>query len=314
MGMDTIHCRPGERDVRRASVARRATPVLGALLLFAAPAVAQRLELPPIVDPASAESHVGKIIWADLTTPDLDASKRFYSGLFGWTFRDLRVGEKGYSVALLDGIPVAGLFQRPEPAGRRPAWISFIAVRDVDAAKKTALENGARVLFGPRSFPQRGRQAVFADPEGAVFGVLASSSGDPGDFLAAPGAWIWNSLLTRDPDKEAAFYQTLFAYDVFDLPGDDGRDHLILSSDDYARASVNPLPSRASNRPPHWLGFVRVVDAVDAAARAAALGGRVVVQPHVDRHGGKVALVADPAGALLGLMEWSDADAGKEPK
>ena len=297
-------------------VVRRPTAGLAALLLCALPAVAQKLELPPIAEPASAERHVGKIIWADLTTPDLAASERFYSGLFGWTFRDLRSGERGYSIALLDGRPVAGLYQRPEPAGekRRPAWVAFIAVRDVDATKKTALENGARVLFGPRTFPQRGRQAVLADPEGAVFAVLASTSGDPGDFLAAPGAWIWNSLLTRDPDKEAAFYQTLFGYDVFDLPGDDGRDHLILSSDDYARASVNPLPGKASNRPPHWLSFVRVVDAADAAARAVALGGRVVVQPHVDRHGGRVALVADPAGALLGLMEWSDADAGKEPK
>jgi hypothetical protein len=40
----------------------------------------------------------------------------------------------------------------------------------------------------------------------------------------------------------------------------------------------------------------------------------VVVEPHVDRHGGRVALVADPAGALVGLMEWSDADGEKEPK
>ena len=297
-------------------VLRHPTAVLGALLLCALPAVAQKLDLPPIVEPASAEHHVGKIIWADLTTPDLAASERFYSGLFGWTFRDLRPGEKGYSVALLDGRPVAGLYQRPEPAGerRRPAWFAFIAVRDVDATKKTALEHGAKVLFGPRTFPQRGRQAVLADPEGAIFAILASTSGDPGDFLAPPGTWIWNSLLTRDPDTEAAFYQSVFGYDVFNLPGDDGRDHLILSSDDYARASVNPLPSKASNRPPHWLSFVRVVDAADAAARAVALGGRVIVPPHVDRHGGRVALVADPAGALLGLMEWSDADAEKEPK
>jgi predicted enzyme related to lactoylglutathione lyase len=44
------------------------------------------------------------------------------------------------------------------------------------------------------------------------------------------------------------------------------------------------------------------------------LGGRVLVQPHIDRHGGKVAVVADPSGAHLGLMEWADADGQKEPK
>ena len=297
---------------------RGPTAVLGALLLAAFPAVAQKLELPPLVEPPSAERHVGKVVWADLTTPDLAASKRFYGGLFGWTFHDIRAGEKGYSVALLEGTPVAGLFQHSTPSGepRRPAWVAFVAVRDVEAVKKTAVENGAKVLFGPRTFPQRGTQATISDPEGAVFAVLASSSGDPGDFLAAPGAWIWSSLIARDPDKEAGFYQTLFGYDVFDLDdaADPGPGHLILSSDDYARASVNPLPADAVRRSPRWVHFVRVVDAADAAARAVALGGRVVVQPHVDRHGGRVALVADPAGALVGLMEWSDADGEKEPK
>ena len=171
--------------------------LLGVLLISAMPAVAQKLELPPLVEPASAEHHVGKVIWVDLVTPDLAGAKQFYSGLFGWTFRDIHFGKTDYAVAFLDGRPVGGLLQRPLPPGeqRRPAWLAFIAVRDVDAAKRTALEHGAKVVFEPRSYPQRGRQAVFADPEGAVFAVLASSSGDPADFLAAPGEWIWSSLL-----------------------------------------------------------------------------------------------------------------------
>src|SRR5450830_2080682 len=290
--------------------------LLGVLLICSVPAAAQKFELPQLVEPANAEHHVGKVIWVDLVTPDLAGAKQFYSGLFGWTFRDIHVGKTDYALALLDGRPVGGLFHRPVPPGehRQPAWLAFIAVRDVDAAKRTALEHGAKVVFEPRSYPQRGRQAVFADPEGAVFAVLASSSGDPSDFLASPGEWIWSSLLAQDPDKDAAFYQTLFGYDVFDVPSEDGKEHVILSTDDYARASVNALPSHASRRHPHWLNFVRVVDAVDVAAKAVALGGRMLVEPHIDRHGGKVAVVADPTGATFGLMEWSDTDSKKEPK
>jgi predicted enzyme related to lactoylglutathione lyase len=56
------------------------------------------------------------------------------------------------------------------------------------------------------------------------------------------------------------------------------------------------------------------VDAAGAAAKAVALGGRVVVEPHIDRHGGKVAVVADPTGAPFGLMEWSDTDSKEVPK
>jgi predicted enzyme related to lactoylglutathione lyase len=271
---------------------------------------------PPVADPPSTEHHVGKVVWVDLVTPDLASSKRFYSGLFGWTFEDSVPGSKQYSLALLDGHPVGGLFHRNPPRGerRQPAWLTFIAVSDVDAATRAAVEHGAKVLFEPRDVPMRGRQAVFADPEGAVFAVIASSTGDPPDYLAAPGDWIWSSLLVRDPATDAAFYQTLLGYDVFDLESGDGAEHLILASGDYARASVSALPVQATHGHPHWLNFIRVVSATDTTARAVALGGTVLVAPHLDRHGGHVAVVADPSGAPFGLMEWTELDNKAEPK
>jgi hypothetical protein len=281
-------------------------------LACALPARAASIELPPIVEPASQERHVGKLIFVQLVTPDLAGAERFYGGLFGWTFRNIRADRIDYAEVLLDGLPLAGMIQRKLPAGehRQPSWLGFFAVKDVDAAKKVALRNGATVLFGPRSIPDRGREAVFMDPQGAVFAVLASTSGDPPDVLGAPGAWIWASLMTSDPDAGAAFYQKLFGYEVFWLPAREGAQHLLLSSDDYARASVNTLPGKGPDGHPHWLTYVRVEDAVKTAAKAVALGGRVLVEPRVDRHGGKVAVIADPSGAPIGLLEW----AGTESK
>lgn len=192
------------------------------------------------------------------------------------------------------------------PAGehRQPAWLSFIAVRDVDAAKTIALQHGAKVLFEPNDVQNRGREAVFSDPQGAVFAVLASSSGDPADVLAAPGEWIWSSLITSNPDAGAAFYQALFDYEIFELPAEAGAQHLMMASDNYARASANSLPANKHNAHSHWLNYVRVNDAVSMAAKVVALGGRVLVEPRIDRHGGKVVVVADPAGAPFGLLEW----------
>jgi hypothetical protein len=50
----------------------------------------------------------------------------------------------------------------------------------VDAAQQPALQHGGKVLFKPHHYSQRGRQAVLADPDGAVFAVLAAAGGDPG--------------------------------------------------------------------------------------------------------------------------------------
>jgi predicted enzyme related to lactoylglutathione lyase len=156
---------------------------------------------------------------------------------WGGRFSPCMQATSEYAVALADGRPVGGLFQKAVPSGeqRQSAWLTFISVRDVDAVKRVALAHGAKVVADPRTYPMRGRQAVFSDPEGAVFAVLASSSGDLPDYLAAPGEWIWSSLLSKDPATEAAFYQQLFAYDAFDLESDDGMQHVILSSDDFAR-------------------------------------------------------------------------------
>lgn len=292
---------------------------LSALLFsLTGPAVlhAASFELPPLNAPPSGEHHVGKVIWADLVTPDLAAAERFYGGLLGWTFQSIHAGKSDYALALADGRPVGGLFQQAIPAGehRQSAWLTFIAVGDVDAAKQAALAQGAKVLSDSKSYPSRGRQAVLSDPEGAVFAIIASSSGDPPDFLAAPGEWIWSSLLSRDPGSEAAFYQRVFSYDAFDMASDDGLEHVILSSDDFARASVNAFPADAARRHAHWLNFIRVDNTADAAAKASALGGRVLVEPHADRHGGQVAVVADPAGAPFGLMEWTGSDSKAEPR
>ena len=74
------------------------------------------------------------------------------------------------------------------------------------------------------------------------------------------------------------------------------------------------LPADSMRRRPHWLNFVRVTDASETAKKAVTLGGRVLVEPRIDRHGGHLAVLADPSGAPFGVMEWSDTDTQQEPQ
>jgi predicted enzyme related to lactoylglutathione lyase len=300
----------------RAALACFAPALLLALMSCAAAVAAADFELPALNSPPSGEHHAGKMVWADLVTPNLAAAEKFYGTLFGWTFQSTRAGNSDYAVAMLDGRPIAGMLEKAIPSGGRhqSAWLTFLAASDVDSVKKTALAHGAKLLAGDRSYPMRGQQCVLSDPEGAVFALLASSSGDPPDYLPVAGEWIWTSLHAKDAGAEAAFYQQLFSYDVFEAPSDDGLEHLILSSDNYARASANDLERDSAHRHSHWLNFVRVNSAVETAAKVRALGGRVLVEPRPDRQGGMLAVVADPAGAPFGLMEWSDSDSKEEPK
>jgi predicted enzyme related to lactoylglutathione lyase len=280
-------------------------------LVSAAP---QSFEFPPLMQPPAPELR-GKLIWAELVTPDLAAAKGFYGGLFGWTFHDIRAGDTNYTIAKLGDAPIAGLVQRPVQTDKQEqaAWLPFVSVSSVQETGQRILEHGGKELEAPRAYRLRGKQAVYADPEGAVFGVLNSHSGDPPDVLAASGEWIWAALLTRKPDSDAAFYQDVFGYEVFELPDDDSGQHLLLASEDFARASVNPLP-HAGEGQPHWIAFVRVLDVPHAAEAAKTFGGRVLVEPHQDRHGGTVALLADPTGAAIGVMDWTETTPPGEAK
>src|SRR5260370_7601403 len=168
----------GEDSMRNAFIVARQilrrgsiSALLGATCL--ATLVAASFELPPINVPASQERHPGKVIWVDLVTRDLEGAKHCYGGLFGWTFRDISTGQKdkNYTLALLDGQPVGGLFHRAVPAGqqRQPAWMTFISVRDVAAAERVVLARGGKVLSKPHSYCAPAPQPILADPQAPRF-------------------------------------------------------------------------------------------------------------------------------------------------
>jgi len=112
------------------------------------------------------ERHIGKVVWAELVTPDLAGAERFYGALFGWTFKAGSSDGHKYALALLGDQPVADLAERPLRAGehRQSSWLTFIATPDVDAVRSATLRGGGKVLSKPRNWPDRGREAVFADP------------------------------------------------------------------------------------------------------------------------------------------------------
>lgn len=270
-------------------------------------AASSDLPTPMLASPASPARLPGKMVFAALVTPDLVAAERFYASLFGWQFQNAYVGGRTLvGQASFDGRVIAAIVQKPLRDGQRPVWRSFLSTADVEKGVQVAVQNGASVLLGPHEIANLGQDALLADPQGAVFGMMTSSSGDPADVLAAPGEWIWSSLVTTDPEADAAFYKRVFDYDTVDLPDPQEAKHVILASQTFARASVNPFPTDHPVSHPRWISYVRVSDMAATVDRATTLGGHVVVPPHDDRNGGTIALMADPAGALFGLLAWSD--------
>jgi predicted enzyme related to lactoylglutathione lyase len=58
---------------------------------------------------------------------------------------------------------------------------------------------------------------------------------------------------------------------------------------------------------PTWLPFVRVKNLAESVGLAKQLGGQVLLEPRPDLFEGRVAVLADPTGAAIGVLEWSPA-------
>jgi uncharacterized protein len=116
-------------------------------------------------------ANEGVFVWDELITTDVDDAKRFYGEVFGWTSRDLPMGESTYTIFMRAGeTDVGGLMHRPDER-IPPNWTTYIGTGDIDATVARANELGATTINGPMDVPGQGRFAIITDPTGAVFGA-----------------------------------------------------------------------------------------------------------------------------------------------
>jgi predicted enzyme related to lactoylglutathione lyase len=263
--------------------------------------------LPPLNEPATEDRLPGKFIWADMFTSDISGTRQFFAGLFGWDWRWIseQPGHR-YGIFFDDGVAVAGVahWEAPGPDKTYARWIHYISVEDVAAAASRALDRGSRTLLERHDIAHRGEFAILADPEGAPFGIMNSSSGDPPDFRSEIGEWLWVGLFARSSAAASKFYASSFGYDVHERDDHPEVLDFVLAEGGYSRAGIGELsPGSRSN--PTWLGFVRVEDVGAALDKTRTLGGEVLYEPQSDALRGELAIIADPLGAPIGLMQWS---------
>jgi uncharacterized protein len=125
--------------------------------------------------------------------------------------------------------------------------------------------------------------------------------------LYPPGVPCWVETLTADPDAAQRFYGGLFGWEFAasgPLAGPGLAEYFVARQDGHDVAGVAPLPPPpAEPPPPAWNTHVSVADVAQAAALAVAAGGALLREPFDALPAGRLAVVADPAGAVIGLWE-----------
>jgi predicted enzyme related to lactoylglutathione lyase len=110
----------------------------------------------------------------------------------------------------------------------------------------------------------------------------------------------WVDLASADAGAAQSFYRDLFGWTVRERSIGEGR-FSTFEQADGPFASLYQLTCKQIGQgvPSHWTAYVSVADVDAAAAKAASLGGEVIVPPHDVIGFARISLISDPAGALL---------------
>jgi predicted enzyme related to lactoylglutathione lyase len=120
-----------------------------------------------------------------------------------------------------------------------------------------------------------------------------------------PGTFSWVDLGTTDREGAKSFYAGLFGWDAVDNPMGDEGTYSIMTVGGASVAAIYDQPSqqREAGVPPFWFSYVTVASADDAAAAAKDAGGSVHAEPFDVFDAGRMAVIADPTGAMFGVWE-----------
>jgi len=240
--------------------------------------------------------------WVDLQTTDQGAAKAFYSGLFGWTYDDQPMPQGPvYSMATLGGHPVAAIApQSPElaAAGAPSMWNTYLATDSVDDAVTRVEAAGGKVAMAPFDVMDAGRMAFVLDPAGAAVALWQANQHIGATLVNEPGAVVWNELMTTDP-AAVAFYTGVLGLTTSTMDMGAGEYTLFEADGQMVGGTTAPQMPGVPN---HWHVYFEVADADAAAAKAAELGGGIVVEPF-DTPVGRIAVISDPQGAVFSIMK-----------
>lgn len=248
--------------------------------------------------------------WVDVQLSDLEAGKRFYGGLFGWTFH----ADDGmpFADAYSEGELVAGLAAKKD--GRMPTtWGVYFATDDIRATVALAREAGGRVITDPVRAQRAGVLAQVADPGGAVFGLWQAGERAGFEKANAPGAFCWTEVHTRQPERVDAFYEEVLGFRGTDIelpgPGGTTEPFRIWSPAGTEPGEDTAIGGRAvitdafpEMLPSYFLSYFAVADCDRAVETAAHLGGRITAPP-VDIPYGRMAVLQDDQGAAFAVLQ-----------
>src|SRR5436305_178604 len=123
-----------------------------------------------------------------------------------------------------------------------------------------------------------------------------------------PGVPCWVDTAQPDVEGAIAFYRELFGWEFHgpgQMPGDPPGRYFVARLQGRDVAGVSSLPAEGTPRVPAWTTHVAVESADRTAELVSSAGGSILAGPFDASPAGRMAVLADPAGAVF--CAWTPA-------
>ena len=244
----------------------------------------------------------GTPCWVDLGASDIPKAIDFYSSQFGWDIEPGGPEVGGYSMARLDGRQVAAVGPIMGPPGTPSAWTTYFASADADATATRIVSAGGQIMMGPMDVMDEGRLVVASDVTGATFGVWQGRNHTGVQVANVPGAFTWGEHMSLDFEGAKAFYAAVFGYEYGDMSSDGFSYATLLINGQQVVGGIGAFPGgQDAGHQAFWSVYFGASDTDKSVEAAVTHGGRVL-RPAADSPYGRMAILADPEGAVFSLI------------
>ena len=212
--------------------------------------------------------------WADLATPDVAGSKKFYTELLEVDSTDVVAGPDAfYTILNKNGRSTCAIYQMDEEMKQmmrgQAAWHSYFTVESADDA----------------------------------FSVWQPKSEIGAQIFGEPGALAWNELYTHDTDDAEKFYAGLFGWSANKTASADGGDYVEYKLGGKSAAGMMAIRKEWGEVPAYWAIYLAVADLNASRDRAKKLGAREITPLLEVPDVGRFVFIQDPQGAYVTMIQ-----------
>ena len=120
-----------------------------------------------------------------------------------------------------------------------------------------------------------------------------------------PGTFCWVDLASADAEASRSFYSQLLGWTSIDNPMGEGMVYSMMQKNGKNVCGLYQMDAGMLEQgiPPHWTSYIAVAEVDAGAEKVTAAGGTILMPPMDVFDSGRMSMVQDSTGAMVGLWQ-----------